>query len=229
MLLVLSWMFVLSRLVHAYIHVTCNRLDRRTAVFLVGAIALLPHVGDRHRPHPLARLDLMTPGARASAAIEVLADIEARKRPAAEALKDWGLAHRFAGSGDRAAIGNLVFDALRTRASKCLRHGRGRSPRACAPHPGPELEGDPGGGRCSRRWQPACAGSRSRLPSLPGSSAGFRPMLPPHVRGDYPEWLAPRIRAGLRRAGGRGGGGACLARPDRSPGQHAESRRATRC
>ena len=39
-LYVLSWMFVLSRLVHAYIHVTSNRLDRRTAVFLVGAIAL---------------------------------------------------------------------------------------------------------------------------------------------------------------------------------------------
>jgi hypothetical protein len=33
-------MFVLSRLVHTYIHVTSNRLDRRTAVFLVGAIAL---------------------------------------------------------------------------------------------------------------------------------------------------------------------------------------------
>lgn len=40
-LLVLSWMFVLSRLVHAYIHVTSNRLDRRTGVFGVGAIALL--------------------------------------------------------------------------------------------------------------------------------------------------------------------------------------------
>ena len=40
-LLVLSWMFVLSRFVHAYIHVTSNRLDRRTAVFTVGAIALL--------------------------------------------------------------------------------------------------------------------------------------------------------------------------------------------
>jgi hypothetical protein len=39
-LYVLSWMFMLSRLVHAYIHVTSNRLDRRTAVFLVGAIAL---------------------------------------------------------------------------------------------------------------------------------------------------------------------------------------------
>lgn len=40
-LLVLSWLFVLSRLVHAYIHVTSNRLDRRTGVFGVSAIALL--------------------------------------------------------------------------------------------------------------------------------------------------------------------------------------------
>ena len=59
----------------------------------------------------------MTPGARLSAAIEALADIEARRRPAADALKDWGLSHRFAGSGDRAAIAGLVFDALRRRAS----------------------------------------------------------------------------------------------------------------
>jgi 16S rRNA (cytosine967-C5)-methyltransferase len=50
-------------------------------------------------------------------AIEVLADIEQRRRPVADALKDWGLAHRFAGSGDRAAIGNIVYDALRKRLS----------------------------------------------------------------------------------------------------------------
>ncbi|MEL6735756.1 MAG: MFS transporter, partial [Pseudomonadota bacterium] len=56
-------------------------------------------------------------GGRVQAAIEVLADIEKRKRPIAEALKDWGLGHRFAGSGDRAAIGNLVYDVQRTRAS----------------------------------------------------------------------------------------------------------------
>jgi 16S rRNA (cytosine967-C5)-methyltransferase len=54
---------------------------------------------------------------RLSAAIEVLADIETRKRPVSEALKSWGLANRFAGAGDRAAIGNLVYDALRRRAS----------------------------------------------------------------------------------------------------------------
>ena len=52
----------------------------------------------------------MTPGARLAAAIEILGDIEETRRPAGGALKDWGLHHRFAGSGDRAAIAGLVYD-----------------------------------------------------------------------------------------------------------------------
>lgn len=56
-------------------------------------------------------------GGRVQAAIEVLEDMAARKRPAAQALRDWGLSHRFAGSGDRSAIGNLVYDTLRKQAS----------------------------------------------------------------------------------------------------------------
>src|SRR5215218_5940298 len=59
----------------------------------------------------------MIPAARISAAIEVLADVEARRRPAPDALKDWGLSHRFAGAKDRAAIASLVYDALRRKAS----------------------------------------------------------------------------------------------------------------
>lgn len=59
----------------------------------------------------------MTPAARISAAIEVLADLIERRRPAADALKDWGLSRRFAGSKDRAAIASLVYDALRRKAS----------------------------------------------------------------------------------------------------------------
>src|ERR1700759_5111242 len=71
----------------------------------------------------------MPPGARLSAAIDVLGDIETRRRPAADALKDWGLAHRFAGSGDRAAIASLVYDALRRRSSSSWRFGED-APRA---------------------------------------------------------------------------------------------------
>jgi len=56
-------------------------------------------------------------GGRLAAAIEVLDDIERRHRPAADALKDWGLSHRFAGAGDRGAIGNIVYDALRRKRS----------------------------------------------------------------------------------------------------------------
>ncbi len=56
-------------------------------------------------------------GGRLQGAIEILADVEERRRPIANALKDWGTTHRFAGSGDRAAIGNIVYDALRLKLS----------------------------------------------------------------------------------------------------------------
>src|SRR5262245_38460492 len=56
-------------------------------------------------------------GGRLAAAIEILEDIELRHRPAADALRDWGISHRFAGAGDRAAIGNIVYDSLRRKRS----------------------------------------------------------------------------------------------------------------
>ena len=63
-------------------------------------------------------------GGRIQAAIEVLQDIEARGRPVSLALKDWGNNHRFAGSGDRNAIGNLVYDVMRKRASTGYIYGK---------------------------------------------------------------------------------------------------------
>ena len=59
----------------------------------------------------------MTPAARLSAAIEVIAAIDDQRIPASKALKEWGTAHRFAGSGDRAAISGLIYDVLRRQAS----------------------------------------------------------------------------------------------------------------
>ena len=78
----------------------------------------------------------MTPAARLAAAIEVFAAIENERRPAADALKAWGLTHRFAGSGDRAAIAGLVYDAVAPPGVERFRDGRrhtaGHSSWACS-------------------------------------------------------------------------------------------------
>lgn len=62
-------------------------------------------------------------GGRISAAIEVFADATAQRTPVSLALRDWGKAHRFAGSKDRSAIGNYVHDALRCKSSLAFRMG----------------------------------------------------------------------------------------------------------
>jgi 16S rRNA (cytosine967-C5)-methyltransferase len=132
----------------------------------------------------------MTPGARLAAAIEVIAEIEARRRPAGDALKDWGLSHRFAGSGDRAAIAGLVYDALRRRASSAHLMGEG-SPRAVALgmlRLERELDADAIGALANGgRFAPAplSEGERARLAAADLADA------PPWVAGDYPEWLDP--------------------------------------
>jgi 16S rRNA (cytosine967-C5)-methyltransferase len=130
----------------------------------------------------------MTPAARLSAAIEVLADIDARRRPAADALKDWGLAHRFAGSGDRAAIAGLVYDALRRRASAARIMGE-ETPRAILLgmlrlERGLDLDAIVA--LCSgARFAPAPLSETewSRLATANLADA------PPWIAGDYPEWL----------------------------------------
>ncbi len=58
----------------------------------------------------------MTPAARLAAAIEILDDIVAGD-PAERALTRWARRSRFAGSKDRAAVRDVVFDVLRRRRS----------------------------------------------------------------------------------------------------------------
>ena len=70
----------------------------------------------------------MTPAARAEAAIRILDQVLAGQ-PAEAALLRWARSSRFAGSGDRAAVRDLVFDALRRLRSRAAwggaRTGRG--------------------------------------------------------------------------------------------------------
>jgi len=136
----------------------------------------------------------MTPGARLSAAIDVLADIEARRRPAADALKDWGLAHRFAGSGDRAAIAGLVFDALRRRQSAAWLMDEA-TPRAILF----------GALKLERGMGPDAIrklADGGRFAPAPPTDAEIKALVsarldaaPAHVRGDYPEWLDAKLAA----------------------------------
>jgi len=144
----------------------------------------------------------MTPAARLSAAIEVFADIEARRRPAAQALKDWGLSHRFAGSGDRAAIAGLVYDALRRKLSSAWIMGsdtpRGVLLGMLARERGLDVEAISrlaGGARFAP--EPLSDDEHARLRANSLESA------PPHARGDYPEWLDEKLAAtfGDERAG----------------------------
>lgn len=58
----------------------------------------------------------MTPAARVAAAIEIL-DMIGDGLPAEQVLTRWGRGNRFAGSKDRAAIRDYVFDVLRVRRS----------------------------------------------------------------------------------------------------------------
>jgi 16S rRNA (cytosine967-C5)-methyltransferase len=130
----------------------------------------------------------MRTGARIKAAIEVLEDVLHRHRPAASALADWGKSHRFAGSGDRAAIGNLLYDGLRRKRSLAARMGSdttraiilGAAPRAL--------------GIAPAEVATAADGSPHAVESLSeaeqeGLLRGVPQDAPPSVRGDFPDWL----------------------------------------
>jgi 16S rRNA (cytosine967-C5)-methyltransferase len=134
----------------------------------------------------------MTPAARLSAAIELIDTIDAQRVPAAQALKEWGTAHRYAGSGDRAAISGLIWDVLRRRASSAwimeedtprarvlgmLKLERGINLDAIAA---------------------LCDGGRFAPEPLSPSerdALGSRSLVdaPAHIAGDYPQWLDPYL------------------------------------
>ena len=134
----------------------------------------------------------MTPGARLAAAIEIIGDIDQHRRPAPDVLKLWGLTHRFAGSGDRAAISGLVYDALRRRASSAWLMGEA-TPRAILlgmlkRERNLDIEAISqlanGAGHAPAPLSDAERAALDRA-SLDGA--------PPHVAGDYPEWLDPHL------------------------------------
>src|SRR5258708_37424552 len=130
----------------------------------------------------------MTPAARLSAAIELIDTIDAERIPAAKALKEWGTAHRYAGSGDRAALSGLIWDVLRRRASSDWIMDddtpRGRLLGMLKLERG--LDVDAIAALCDGgRFAPEPLSERERAALTQRSLAD----APPPVAGDYPDWL----------------------------------------
>jgi 16S rRNA (cytosine967-C5)-methyltransferase len=130
----------------------------------------------------------MRTGARIKAAIEVLDEVLDRHRPAANALSDWGKSHRFAGSGDRAAIGNLLYDALRRKRSLAAQMDSDTT-RAIVLAAAPRALGlAPAAVIASADGSPHAV-----EPLSEAEQAGLLRELPQDatvsVRGDFPDWL----------------------------------------
>jgi 16S rRNA (cytosine967-C5)-methyltransferase len=130
----------------------------------------------------------MRTGAQIKAAIEVLDEVLNRHRPAASALADWGKGHRFAGSGDRAAIGNLIYDALRRKRSLAAQMGSD-SPRAVVLAAAPRALGlTPEAVVASADGSPHAVEPLTEAEQA--SLAGELPQdAPASAHGDFPEWL----------------------------------------
>lgn len=134
----------------------------------------------------------MRPGGRLAAAIEILATIETTRKPAPDVIRDWGSAHRFAGSSDRAAVANLVYDALRKRGSISFRM-HSEAPRALAL----------GALRWAWNWSVEQIRAAALDPTHgPGpldpdeiwSLEALAPAdMPDHAAADLPQWLAPSL------------------------------------
>ena len=126
----------------------------------------------------------MTPAARLSAAIEILDRILAGAA-VEPALTNWGPANRFAGSGDRHALRDLVFDALRCRRSHAALGGADSG------------RGLVLGGLRAAGTDPATLFTgRAHAPSAVGPEDAGRDPNPLQAL-DCPDWLAPRLQASL--------------------------------
>ncbi|AZL57410.1 RsmB/NOP family class I SAM-dependent RNA methyltransferase [Tabrizicola piscis] len=124
----------------------------------------------------------MTPSARLAAAIEVLDRILAGAH-AERALTNWGRASRFAGSGDRAAVRDIVFDALRRRRSAAALGG-GLTGRGLVL------------GLCRDAGQEALFTGVGHAPLPPGPDEQGRTPVAAEAL-DVPDWLLPKLRESL--------------------------------
>jgi 16S rRNA (cytosine967-C5)-methyltransferase len=156
-------------------------------------------------PQPKPAQRPMTPGARLQAAIDLLAEIDGGRGAADDIVGGHFRRHRFIGAKDRAAISEHIYAVLRRRAQLdwwIAREGRGLVANARHRLFAALL--------LVEDWEPAdidkaCDGDRYRPAPLGteeqlmvqalGHARLDHPEMPDDVRGNYPAWLDPELRA----------------------------------
>jgi 16S rRNA (cytosine967-C5)-methyltransferase len=131
----------------------------------------------------------MRDGARITAAISVLDEIDTRHKPVRMALKNWGESARYAGAKDRAVVSGLVLDALRRRRSLAWRMGAD-SQRAVVLAV-LRFAWDWPIERIAQAAAEEPHGPGALTPEETAALTSPRPLdeAPAPVRGDYPDWL----------------------------------------
>ncbi len=137
----------------------------------------------------------MKDSGKLSGAIEVLTEFEARPAPFKACMTDWGRAHRFAGSGDRAWISDLCHDVLRRNQSLAFLMQDGTARALCL-------------AALKHIWgwedtriaqvteeEPYGPGALTKNETLILKEPPVLADAPDHIAGDYPEWLSGTLFA----------------------------------
>lgn len=139
----------------------------------------------------------MTPGARAAACIDILGELDGASRPIDALIRDYFRSRRYAGSGDRRAVRNQVYDILRHRARLDWWSSQvdlGTTPRTQVIAAHLLLNGDTGD-TLARLF----SGDSYSPPALTETEQAFAaslvgqsiddPEMPPHVAHEFPAWM----------------------------------------
>lgn len=134
----------------------------------------------------------MTPAARAQAAIEILDALQSTAQPVDRFMRDWFRQRRYAGSRDRAAVSERIYDIFRHRASYTW-HMRSEAPRALVIASLLREQAELPAAFDGSRYGPAPL-TEAELHAAAAPPAQPAPL---HVQGEYPEWLEPELSRSL--------------------------------
>src|SRR5882672_9493974 len=136
----------------------------------------------------------MTPAARIQSAIEILAGLYETKLPADRYVRDWFRVRRYAGSKDRAAVAQTVYDVLRHRGSFAWRMGREDSRSLVIAS---LLSDNVATDDIVKLFDGTTYGPGPLSEDELRAAATPAGDPPPHIRGEYPTWLEPELARSL--------------------------------